>query len=146
MVVMPLPARKISMRRSAAPGNVGPQSSPVRLRSVRVGSPVACSAARASIAAHNHGEGNILRNIRSGRDVDSGTAHNDYSADMLARADADGEVMITDGPYLEAKEHVGGFWILNAADMDEAVAWGRKAVAACRASVEVREFYAMPPE
>jgi len=51
-----------------------------------------------------------------------------------------GEVVITDGPYLETKEHVGGFWILEAADMDEALAWGRKAVIACRASVEVRPF------
>ena len=57
-----------------------------------------------------------------------------------------GKVVITDGPYLETKEHIGGFWILNAANMDEAVAWGRKAVIACRASVEVREFLAMPPE
>jgi hypothetical protein len=57
-----------------------------------------------------------------------------------------GGVVITDGPYLETKEHIGGFWILDAANMDEAVAWGRKAVAACRASVEVREFLAMPTE
>jgi hypothetical protein len=57
-----------------------------------------------------------------------------------------GEVLITDGPYIEAKEHIGGFWILDAANMDDAVAWGRKAVAACRASVEVREFLVMPPE
>jgi hypothetical protein len=57
-----------------------------------------------------------------------------------------GEVVITDGPYLETKEHIGGFWILDAANMDEAVAWGRKAVVACRASVEVREFHAMPAE
>ena len=57
-----------------------------------------------------------------------------------------GEVAITDGPYLETKEHIGGFWILDAANMDEAVAWGRKAVVACRASVEVREFLAMPTE
>ncbi len=57
-----------------------------------------------------------------------------------------GKVFITDGPYLETKEHIGGFWILEAANMDEAVAWGRKAVVACRASVEVREFLAMPTE
>ena len=62
------------------------------------------------------------------------------------RKQPDGEVVITDGPYLEAKEHIGGFWILAAANMDEAVAWGRKAVVACRAPVEVREFLAMPPE
>ena len=62
------------------------------------------------------------------------------------RKQSGGEVIITDGPYLEAKEHIGGFWILDAANMDEAVAWGRKAVVACRASVEVREFLAMPTE
>lgn len=51
-----------------------------------------------------------------------------------------GQVLVTDGPYIEAKEHIGGFWILEAADMDEALAWGRKAVVACRAPVEVRAF------
>jgi hypothetical protein len=56
------------------------------------------------------------------------------------RKQPDGEVMITDGPYTETKEHVGGFWILEAADMEEALAWGRKAVVACRVPVEVREF------
>ena len=60
------------------------------------------------------------------------------------RAQPGGAVLVTDGPYLEAKEHVGGFWILDAADMDEALAWGRKAVVACRAPVEVRAFIAMP--
>jgi len=57
------------------------------------------------------------------------------------RAQRDGKVLITDGPYLETKEHVGGFWILEAADMDEALAWARKAVVACRAPVEVRSFF-----
>ncbi|MDB5973791.1 MAG: hypothetical protein JWR07_551 [Nevskia sp.] len=56
------------------------------------------------------------------------------------RAQPDGKVLITDGPYLEAKEHVGGFWMLEAANLDEALAWGRKAVIACRAPVEVRPF------
>ena len=56
------------------------------------------------------------------------------------RKQPSGEVVITDGPYLETKEHIGGFWILEAADMDEALAWGRKAVVACRAPVEVRAF------
>jgi hypothetical protein len=51
-----------------------------------------------------------------------------------------GKVLITDGPYLETKEHVGGFWVLEAANMDEALAWGRKAAVACRAPVEVRQF------
>ncbi|KLD66184.1 YciI family protein [Dyella japonica] len=56
------------------------------------------------------------------------------------RKQAGGQVVATDGPYTEAKEHVGGFWILEAADIDEAQAWGRKAVIACRAPVEVRAF------
>jgi hypothetical protein len=56
-----------------------------------------------------------------------------------------GEVIITDGPYLETKEHVGGFWILEAADMDEALAWARKAVIACRVPVEVRAFLKIRP-
>jgi len=55
-------------------------------------------------------------------------------------------VVITDGPYLETKEHTGGFWILDAANMDEAAAGRRNAVVACRPSVEVREFLAMPTE
>jgi hypothetical protein len=54
------------------------------------------------------------------------------------RAQPGGKVLITDGPYLETKEHVGGFWVLKAADLDEALAWGRKAAVACRAPVEVR--------
>ena len=57
------------------------------------------------------------------------------------RAQSDGDVVIANGPYLEAKEHVGGFWVLEAADMDEALAWGRKAAVACRAPVEVRPFH-----
>ena len=52
-----------------------------------------------------------------------------------------GKVLITDGPYAETKEHIGGFWVLEAADLDEALAWGRKAAVACRASVEVRPFH-----
>jgi|SRR5580698_6903705 hypothetical protein len=54
------------------------------------------------------------------------------------RAQPDGKVLITDGPYLETKEHIGGFWVLETASLDDALAWGRKAVVACRAPVEVR--------
>jgi len=60
------------------------------------------------------------------------------------RVQPNGEVLITDGPYLEAKEYVGGFSIIETADMDEALEWGGKAVVACRAPVEVRAFLAMP--
>ena len=58
----------------------------------------------------------------------------------------DGNVSITDGPYLEAKEYIGGFWILQCADMNEALAWGRKAVVACRVPVEVRAFIKIRPD
>jgi hypothetical protein len=61
------------------------------------------------------------------------------------RKQPDGKVSITDGPYLEAKEHIGGFWILECADMDEALAWARKAVVACRVPVEVRAFLKIRP-
>ena len=56
------------------------------------------------------------------------------------RAQPDGKVLVTDGPYLETKEHIGGFWVLEAANLDDALAWGSKAAVACRASVEVRPF------
>jgi hypothetical protein len=51
-----------------------------------------------------------------------------------------GKTLVTDGPYIETKEHIGGFWVLEAKSMDEALAWGRKAAVACRAPVEVRPF------
>ncbi len=57
------------------------------------------------------------------------------------RAQPGGKVRVTDGPYIETKELIGGFWILDVADEDEAVAWGSKAVIACRAPVEVRPFH-----
>lgn len=63
------------------------------------------------------------------------------SAARSLRLRPDGEVLVTDGPYLETKEHVGGFWVLQAADLDAALAWGRKAAVACRAPVEVRPFH-----
>jgi hypothetical protein len=62
------------------------------------------------------------------------------------RAQKDGGILITDGPYLEAKEHIGGLYILECADMDEAVAWARKGVAATRGQVEVREIFFMPSD
>ncbi|WP_237368187.1 YciI family protein [Rhizobium sp. SL42] len=53
----------------------------------------------------------------------------------------DGEVLVSEGPYLRSTEHVGGFWVLEAASLDDAQAWGRKAAIACRAPVEVRAFH-----
>lgn len=54
-----------------------------------------------------------------------------------------GDVVITDGPYLETKEHVGGFWVIEAPDLDAALAWARQATIACRLPVELRPFQSM---
>lgn len=62
----------------------------------------------------------------------------------VLRVQADGNMPVTDGPYTETKEHMGGFWILEAADMAEALAWARKGAVACRGSVEVRELLFRP--
>ena len=60
------------------------------------------------------------------------------------RAQPNGEVLLTDGRYLVAKEHGGGLSILETADLDEALAWARKAAKACRASGEVRPIFFVP--
>ncbi len=60
------------------------------------------------------------------------------------RAQTAGEVLLTDGPYMETKEHVGGLWILETADLDEVLAWARKGAIACQAAVEVREIFFRP--
>jgi hypothetical protein len=52
----------------------------------------------------------------------------------------DGEVLMTDGPFAEGKEHIGGFWVIKAADLDSALAWATKATRACGGPVEVRPF------
>jgi hypothetical protein len=62
------------------------------------------------------------------------------------RKQPDGTVLVTDGPYLETKEHIGGFWVLEVADLDEALEWGRKATIACHVPVEVRPFIVVPPQ
>ena len=51
-----------------------------------------------------------------------------------------GEALVTDGPYAEVKEQLGGFWVIEAADLDEALAIAAKASAACIHPVEVRPF------
>jgi hypothetical protein len=60
------------------------------------------------------------------------------------RAQPNGEVLITDGPYIESKEHVGGLSILETADLDEALAWARKGAKLGRSAVEVREIFFRP--
>jgi len=65
------------------------------------------------------------------------------SAKTLRRK-PDGKVLVTDGPYTETKEHMGGFWILECANMDEALAWARKGAISCDAVGEVRELLFFP--
>lgn len=78
--------------------------------------------------------------VAAGVRVFVGGLHPARNATSL-RAQPDGQVLISAGPYLPTAEHVGGFWVLETADLDEALAWARKAVIACRAPVEVRAFH-----
>jgi hypothetical protein len=55
-----------------------------------------------------------------------------------------GETLITDGPFAEAKEHLGGFYIVNANDLDEALSWATKTSACVGRPIEVRPFFEMP--
>lgn len=50
------------------------------------------------------------------------------------------KLVVTDGPYIETREHIGGFWVLECATPEEALAWAEKAATACRAPVQVRPF------
>ena len=68
--------------------------------------------------------------------VFTGGLHPPDTATVLRASD--GDVLVTDGPFAEGKEHVGGFWIIRAADLDEALAWARRATVACTLPVEVR--------
>jgi hypothetical protein len=52
-----------------------------------------------------------------------------------------GDELMTDGPYVEAKEQMGGFWVIEAPDRDAALEWSRKAAAACERPVELRPMH-----
>jgi hypothetical protein len=56
----------------------------------------------------------------------------------------DRDVMITDGPYVEGKEHIGGFWIVEAPDLDAALGWAGRAARATTLPIEVRPFQDVP--
>ncbi len=55
-----------------------------------------------------------------------------------------GDTITTDGPFAESKEHLGGFWIISAPDLDAALEWAAKGSAACMGPVEVRPFQDEP--
>ena len=80
--------------------------------------------------------------MTAGAWVFAGGLHNDSAASVVRVND--GTVVTTDGPYAEAKERIGGFWVIHADDLDAALAWARKATVACAAPVEVRPFMDEP--
>jgi hypothetical protein len=56
----------------------------------------------------------------------------------------DGQVITADGPFAETKEQLGGIWVIEAPDLDAALAWAAKGSAACGRAVEVRPFQEIP--
>jgi hypothetical protein len=70
--------------------------------------------------------------------VFAGGLHEPSSATVVRMVD--GELSLTDGPFAETKEVLGGFWVITAPDLDAALAWAGKATVACEAPIEVRPF------
>ncbi|WP_435770573.1 YciI family protein [Nocardioides sp. SYSU DS0651] len=67
-------------------------------------------------------------------------------AETATVVDGTGETpVLTDGPYLETKEHIGGFWVIEAPDLDAALRWATEGSRACQGKVEVRPFQPEPP-
>jgi hypothetical protein len=64
----------------------------------------------------------------------------------VVRVRTGGEILVTDGPIAEGKEHIGGFLVIEAHDLDAALAWAAKATRACDAPVEVRPFHDVRPD
>ena len=81
---------------------------------------------------------------QAGAWVFAGGLHPSSTATVV-RVDG-GDILITDGPFAEGKEHVGGFWVIKAPDLDSALDWGRKATRACAVPIEVRPFHDEAPE
>lgn len=75
--------------------------------------------------------------------VFAGGLHPASTATVVRSGDAD--VVMTDGPFAETKEQLGGFWIIEVEDLDAALGWASKATQACLAPVEVRPFQDEPP-
>jgi len=89
----------------------------------------------------------IMRDVEAVRDrmkaagawVFTGGLHAPSTATVLRPRGQ--EVMVTDGPFAEAKEHIGGFTIIQAPDLDAALAWGRQVALATTLPIEVRAFH-----
>src|SRR5260221_289523 len=76
----------------------------------------------------------------SGTFVFGGALHGPDAATVVRAGD--GGVVMMDGPFVESKEHIAGFYIINADDLDAALAWARKVVQAINHPIEVRPFRA----
>lgn len=76
----------------------------------------------------------------TGTFVFGGALHGPDASTVVRRGDA--ELVMTDGPFVESKEHVAGFYIINAEDMDAALSWAGKVTEAIGRSIEVRPFSA----
>lgn len=93
----------------------------------------------------------IMRDVNAVREemqaagawVFSGGLHPPSTATVVRLKDR--EILTTDGPYIEGKEHVGGFTIIRAADLDAALEWGRKLARAVTLPIEVRPFQHAQP-
>jgi hypothetical protein len=70
--------------------------------------------------------------------VFSGRLHEPDTATVVRISD--GEVVTTDGPFVESKEHLGGFYVIQAEDLDAALAWASQVTGAIKAPIEVRPF------
>lgn len=75
----------------------------------------------------------------SGAFVFTGGLHGPDAATVVRSND--GEMVMTDGPFAESKEHIAGFYVINAEDLDGALAWAGKVVDTVRAPIEVRPFH-----
>ncbi len=76
----------------------------------------------------------------TGRFVFGGALHGPDASTVLRAGE--GDVVMTDGPFVEAKEHIAGFYIINADDLDAALEWAGKVVDATNHPIEVRPFRA----
>jgi hypothetical protein len=76
----------------------------------------------------------------SGRWVFGGGLEPRETATTVRLQDDKATTILTDGPYAETKEFLGGFWVVECADLDEALALAREAAVACADDVEVRPF------
>jgi hypothetical protein len=87
--------------------------------------------------------GDLNQQLKSaGAWVFSGRLHRPDTATVVRMSD--GQMLTTDGPFVESKEHLGGFMIIEAEDLDAALAWAERTAAAVMRPIEVRPFVEEP--